>query len=71
MTATKNKKSAKKAAPASNNQIKAGAKFGYRLVKSVTRTSVTYVNTNGCQPSRSPSVEHTVSMNEFRELVGL
>lgn len=66
---TKNKGAAATAERITNNDLKPRAKFGYRLIKSVTSRDVTYVNTNGCKPSNKPAVEHTVSRADFLKLV--
>lgn len=67
--ASKNKGAAATAERITNNDLKKGAKFGYRLITEVSSRNVTYVNTNGCKPSNKPSVTHTVSRAEFLEMV--
>ena len=50
--------------------LKAGAKFGYRLIKEVTARNVSFVNTIGSKPSRNPAAGiRTVTISEFLELV--
>lgn len=69
MSNSKNKGASATAERITGADLKKGAKFGYRLIKSVDTRNVTYVNTNGCKPSNKPSVEHTVTRGEFLAMV--
>lgn len=76
MTKTANKNSAKAAktaeAPAAP-KIAVGSRFGYREIVKVTSRDVTYINLNGRKGSGNATErkQHTVTLAEFRELVGL
>jgi len=51
-------------------RITPGAKFGFREVLNVTRTKVTYINTNG-RPTRIVGTRpvHTVSKASFLRMI--